>query len=929
MRFNKITALVLLIALLVSGMPTFAQEENKTSVTDTADYEKNVDFITFLEIYSFPEEKPDSTVSRATFAKMVADLLGINKDYNTNNCFTDVPQSNLYACEIDAMAALGIMNGVGDGRFLPDEPITYRQAIKTVVTALGYTPAATVAGGYSDGYLRCAYNIGIVDNPPYDFDAPLTFDTAANLIKLSAEAEVYEIVYLTNDKAYFASYEDNTALNVYHSIYIGEGVMTDNGITAINGETALAIDCSKIGKKVLTGTDDREREFLGCYVEYYYKQDNNALLYVSEKTGRNDIVTVKAYELLTESGDFSKTCVTAEINGKKKKYRIDPYANLIYNGGLDKTFNGETLKIKDGTLKLIDADMDGDYETVIAEEYRDIVFKNCNAETKKFVATYSEDDYAFINYGEYKTCIFQNAAGEQILPDGIKENSVVSVFRSKNNEKIRFIVSELTLEIVAESVETAEDGKIRVIFGDMVYEFSNTYETLMNTKPVTFNAPVPGSSYRVLLNYEGNIAMLIETQGRLQYAYMLDAGKTGQGLDGGRVSVKLLLESNDYVTVPVADKLTFDGIKNKTGNDILSSSIFFDAATGNIKPQLVMVRINSDGKLKELDSATDNTGSMFGFDLENFSLDFVSESGYSTKSINGLRTYNGNQIITSNTKIFAVNTTSKTVEETNEELVSVIDYTAYTRRYGSCYLKLYDADDGWEAGAIVVSEPLDINSRLFVVTEAYVQKDFDGEFKQAINGWWAQDFRSFVESYDGILSEAVKKRYPDSNGKILAGDVFEIGFDNEEGISRARIVYSPQRDTDPDYTYFDMNGQTEINDDENYYILGYPCHVGSNKISTYSKANADYINMSGNKTPTEETFWTTILQSESSSMSIFEFDCETKEVKVITRDKIPSAAQLTAKGYENFNPDTKVLLKRIDGTVYDLVVITNMNSQYD
>lgn len=927
MRLKKITALVLLITLFVSVMPAFARE-NTTAVAVTAEYEKNVDFVTSLEIYSFPEEKPDSEVSRAVFAKMVADLLGISGDYKATDYFTDVDETNQYADEIGIMAALGIMNGVGEKKFSPDVAITYTQAIKTVVTALGYDPAATVAGGYADGYKRCAYNIGIIENPPYDFDAPLTFADAANLIRLSAEAEVYEVVHFIGTKAYFASYEDRIVLNVYHNIYLAEGIMTDNGVTSTKGDTAIANDCAKIGSKVLTGVDYGEREFLGYYVEYYYRTDDNALMYVREKKGRNNIINVNAGALLSENDEFSKTCLVVDINGKTKKYKIDLYADLIYNGGLDKTFNGETLKIKGGTLRLIDADLDNDYELIIAEEYRDIVFKNINTETKKMVATYSEDAYAFINYGEYKTQIFQDISGETILPDSIKEGSVVSVFKSKNKEKIRFIVSEMSAEIVAEAVETDEDGRIKVSFGDATYEFSYTYETLMKTKPATFKAPELSSSYKILLNYEGNIAMLTETQGRLQYAYMLAAGTTGEGLDSGRVSVKLLLESNDYVTVPVSDKLIFDGEKNKKGKDILSSDILFDTATGNLKPQLVMIRIGVDGKLKELDTATDNRNSLFRFDLENFSLDFVSESAYSTNNINGLRTYNGNQFITASTKIFAVDNATKTVEETDEEMVSVIDYDTYTRRYGNCYMKLYDSNEGWEAGAIVISEPRDINSRLFVVTESYMQKDFDGEFRQAINGWWTQDLRSFVEADEGIFSEAVKKRYPESDGKILAGDILEIGFDVDEKINLVRVLYSPKRDNNPDYTYFDMNGQTEINDDQNYYILGYPCFVNQNRISTYSKANADYTTVSGSKTATAETFWSTILQSPTSSMSIFEFNCETEEVKVISWDEIPSAAQLTAKGYENINADTKVFLKRVKGTTYDVVVVTNLSSQY-
>ena len=155
--------------------------------------------------------------------------------------------------------------------------------------------------------------------------------------------------------------------------------------------------------------------------------------------------------------------------------------------------------------------------------------------------------------------------------------------------------------------------------------------------------------------------MMLKTQGRLRYAYLLAAGRANaNGLESSRVDVKLVLDSNDIVTIPVSDKLVLDGEKNKSGSDVLSSKVIFDSATGNIKPQLVMVRISSDGKLKELDTAIDNRSSAFGFDLENFSLDYSSESSLGANSINGVRHYDGHQTMNANTKVFVVKNTTKT-----------------------------------------------------------------------------------------------------------------------------------------------------------------------------------------------------------------------------------------------------------------------------
>lgn len=927
MRMYKKTAIILLIlSFVISVMPTAKIVEAKRKIPEST-YEETIDFLTSVGIYSFSDKKENETVTRGMFAKMVTDLLGISDGGDAASYFTDVNADNEYYGAIGMVAVLGVMNGIGDGLFAPNEPITYTQAVKTVVSALGYKPAADVTGGFSSGYMRCAYDLGIIKNAPYDYEAPLTFSSAAMLIRLSCEAEVYEIIYIKGKDVYFASEEAKTALLVYHDIYIDEGIVSDNGITALNGKTQLATGSIKIGSRTLTGADDRAQTFLGCYVEYYYNAHEDRLLYLYKRKGKTDEITIKACDIMKDAADFSKTCLVAQKNGKTQRYKIDVYADLIYNGALDESFTKDTLKIKDGTLRLLDNDHDGTYDIIIAEEYSDILVATYNPDAEIITSQYSDKNYAAIKYGEYKTVVITDAAGKTIEPEKIEAGNVVSVFKSKHKEKIRFVVSNLKTELTADTVERDSDGEINIISNDKSYNFSQTYVSLMKASPYVYKVPETGASYTAYLNYEGNIAMLFEIQGKLQYAYMLAAGKKNTGINSNDVLVKLHLESDDTAVVPVAKRLTLNSEKDKSGTDILSVPGLYDASTGNFKPQLVMVRINKGGELKELNIAKDNTDSKYGFDLENFSLDFVSESAYSPRTINNIRTYNGAQIMDENTKIFALRNFSKQLETDDGEEVRVIDYKTASRRYGSCYIKMYDADESWSAAAAVLSEPLDFQSRLFTVTDAYMQNNEKGEYVQAVNGWWAQDFRSFTENRENTFLNAVKARYPQSDGQVKKGDIYEIIFDIDEKIINARLLYSPARDTEPDYCFFDMNGYTEIDDDTTMYILGYPCFVSNDRLGIYCRENAAYVNVQGNAVQSEQRYQTTILNPES-TLSVMQYDCETKEVSVISPSQIPSAAQLISNGYDNVNPETKVFIKRIDGSAYDVVVMINMSCNY-
>jgi len=110
------------------------------------------------------------SVTRSEMAKIITQMYGMfDIDlYRQSVDFTDVSSRNPYSASIKFVSDNKIMNGNGDGLFLPDKDITYYEAIKTVVTVLGYEPLALQRGGYPYGYLRVANEIGIILYPDTD-----------------------------------------------------------------------------------------------------------------------------------------------------------------------------------------------------------------------------------------------------------------------------------------------------------------------------------------------------------------------------------------------------------------------------------------------------------------------------------------------------------------------------------------------------------------------------------------------------------------------------------------------------------------------------------------------------------------------------------------------------------------------------------------
>ena len=73
------------------------------------------------------------------------------------------PQTTGQQAYINVAVDVGVINGYPDGTFLPENQVTFAEAIKMIVAALGYTPKAEAMGGYPGGYLAVAAEEEITD----------------------------------------------------------------------------------------------------------------------------------------------------------------------------------------------------------------------------------------------------------------------------------------------------------------------------------------------------------------------------------------------------------------------------------------------------------------------------------------------------------------------------------------------------------------------------------------------------------------------------------------------------------------------------------------------------------------------------------------------------------------------------------------------
>ena len=159
---KKIISLILSVFMILSIINVnVLAEEQKTACSEEV-------LTVFSEIGILsPEETGEanlnSFVTRAEFAQFVAKAL--NMQYGSQEVlFSDIPAGSFYLSSVNALVSAGILSLPHDLKFNPDNEIKYEEAVKMAVCAAGYGELANTKGGYPEGYIAVASEVGILDD---------------------------------------------------------------------------------------------------------------------------------------------------------------------------------------------------------------------------------------------------------------------------------------------------------------------------------------------------------------------------------------------------------------------------------------------------------------------------------------------------------------------------------------------------------------------------------------------------------------------------------------------------------------------------------------------------------------------------------------------------------------------------------------------
>ena len=146
----------------VAGVIAFATNVVGINNIGQSDFERleKLNIMTRNENGSFG---PFDYITRAEMAKVVCAARNLN-DVGALPSFSDIEATHWAYHAVGTAEKLGIMKGYDNNIFAPEENITYEQVVTVIVRLLGYEPLAITKGGYPNGYIQVAHEIGLLEN---------------------------------------------------------------------------------------------------------------------------------------------------------------------------------------------------------------------------------------------------------------------------------------------------------------------------------------------------------------------------------------------------------------------------------------------------------------------------------------------------------------------------------------------------------------------------------------------------------------------------------------------------------------------------------------------------------------------------------------------------------------------------------------------
>lgn len=537
-----------------------------------------------------------SDVTRSEFAVALCNILGLGSLAKEGiPCdFDDVSTDDAASGYIKILSDLGLVDGVGDHKFHPRDSVTYNQAAKMLVSALGYTVYAENKGGYPTGYSLVANDLGILRGIEQNLETNINKGAFVQMLYNSLEVDLMTATGFGDDESYTIR-SGETLLTEKLNAYRINGVVTGNHNTMLNGKSTLRKTEILIDDMVYQiggggDVDDLLGYNVDCYVQENTNSKENVILYIEQSEHKNNVVEVFAENISTnDSTERFKYWEENKRSTTPKTINISPRASAIYNGQAA-DYTVEDFNLDNGKITLIDNNGDNQYDVIIIHSYTTYIVNNVNADEKTVYTKFGASPLCFEGNNDQKVYFWKDGYDGYEVPIGnLKEWDVLSVAVSKDGSLSTVYISGNIP--VRGSVK--EIGQSEVTVDTQTLEL--TEEFINNTN---MQKPALGEEGTFYLDFEGRVAAYERSADDLKVGYLLNANLSG-GISE-KTCFRILNASGKWTDYSGAKNINLNGTR-RPGTEVLADDLLHDGT--KIKHQLITYKLNDNDEVFVINTA--------------------------------------------------------------------------------------------------------------------------------------------------------------------------------------------------------------------------------------------------------------------------------------------------------------------------------------
>ena len=392
---KKVLALVLAFACAFTMFAGAAFTDAADINPDNADAVELLTTLGIIKGYEDGSFDPEGVVTRAEMAKMIYSIRNGGNDnasahVGNTTSFTDI-SGHWAEGYIKYLQNTGIVAGKSATKFVPNAQVTTTEAMKMALALAGYDEknAGLTGADWSKNTLTLATTIGLTDDVASAMSAGCTRQDAAQILAnvLEATAVRYSAIVenFVNDSKTGLSYGGDPITVGYKwmdlSVYVGR--MTSSGDLRIDG-TAAGKDRFKVDVDTVDGKAYSNRR--GTVLEFKDGKDHTDLVGMEVKVLTGEKIDEVYGVYATDTSNVVETTMD-QVSYDRDGLKIDDvvydcehgrvngdivtavYADNEGAQTIDAVFsvNDEDIQKVADSVKLIDWDDDGKYETIIVK----------------------------------------------------------------------------------------------------------------------------------------------------------------------------------------------------------------------------------------------------------------------------------------------------------------------------------------------------------------------------------------------------------------------------------------------------------------------------------------------------------------------------------------------------------------------------------